>query len=108
MVNEDIIGTWRLVEHSQIDEEMNGLLIYHPNGSMSVLITGKKNKVEVLIAYSGFYTVHENQVNHEVLVSDKPARLDTSLKRYMKLENRKLILTESLESELKVVWERLS
>ena len=107
------MGTWRLVEHSQFGASAQGLLLYHPNGSMAVVITGrlsKKGKAEEsVIAYAGRYRVEGAIVVHDPTVSDDPARIGAEQKRFATLRGGMLILSETrdLAKGLVVQWQRV-
>lgn len=62
---------------------------------MSVHITGKFDRVEVLISYSGTYDFEEDCVVHKVEISDNPKRIGTEQRRYIKLDSDLLTFTES-------------
>jgi hypothetical protein len=102
-----LIGKWTLVAHSQVNEELDGQLVYREDKTMSVHITGKFNGVEVLISYSGTYYFEEGCVVHKVEISDNPKRIGTEQRRYIKLAGDLMIFTESpLETSFKIVWQK--
>lgn len=103
----DLIGSWNLIEHSQINEDLEGRLIYRHDGTMSVHITGKFDEVVVLIAYSGTYFVEESYIIHKVEISDNPKRVGTEQRRYIKFEDDLMIFTEDLhDTVFRVVWKK--
>lgn len=100
-----LIGNWKLLEHSQINQDLQGELIYTLDNKMSVYITGKFDGSEVLISYSGTYYLEKNFVIHKVVVSDNPKRIGTEQRRYIRMNGKQMTLTESaLETSFKVVW----
>ncbi len=102
-----LIGKWKLVEHSQVNEELEGQLVYREDRTMSVHITGKYDGVEVLISYSGTYDFEEGCVVHKVEISDNPKRVGTEQRRYIKLDGDLMTFTESpIETSFKIVWQK--
>jgi hypothetical protein len=109
----DLVGTWQLTDHTVFSSEASGLLLYHPNGSMAVVITGKLDKsgspIDHLIAYAGTFTVEGEYVVHHVTVSDNISRLVEPQRRYATLNGTKLILSETsnLSVGAAATWERV-
>ena len=97
-----IIGTWILIEHSEIDENLVGSLVYSADNKMSVHITGKINGEEILIKYSGSYSLHPGFITHKVDISDNPKRIGTEQKRFVQLTGNLMTLTD--ETNFKAVW----
>lgn len=102
-----LIGTWSLLEHSQINEDLNGVLTYESDNKMSVHISGKFDGIEVLINYSGTYYLDKGYVIHKVEVSDNPKRIGTEQRRYIQMNGNIMTFTESAsEISFKIVWKK--
>lgn len=103
-----LIGTWTLLEHSQINEDLQGVLTYTDDNKMSVHISGKFDGAEVLITYSGTYYLDKGYVIHKVEVSDNPKRIGTEQRRFIRMEDNLMTFTESAsETSFKIVWKKL-
>jgi hypothetical protein len=104
---EKLLGSWMLVDHSQINEDLNGELVYREDKTMSVHITGKFNGVDILISYSGTYLIEEEYIIHKVEISDNPKRVGREQRRYVKLDGDLMTFTESpYDSSFRVVWQK--
>jgi len=108
----DLVGTWRLVSHSQF-QSAEGRLIYHPNGSMAVVIHGVRNSDGApthTIAYAGKYDVQDGYVHHRVEVAERPNRKSEPTGRYITFQGSRMILREGPELKVgfSVEWERAS
>ncbi len=103
----NLIGEWILLEHSQINEDLRGKLVYSSDMNMSVHITGKFNGVDIFISYSGTYFIEENFIIHKVEISENPKRVGAELRRYLKLNGDLMTFTESPhDSSFRVVWQK--
>lgn len=98
----DISGSWSLVSFSIEDElgsrnwgeDSHGILIYSPDGFMSVSInsTPTENPSDSILFYAGKYSLSANTVRHEVCNASDPARIGREMVREFKLENGILTL----------------
>ena len=107
----DLIGTWKLKRHSSFTENVEGLLLYHPNQSMAVVIQGKYMEdgkaVDATIAYAGTFFLEGDCVVHHPSVSNSQSRIGVPQKRFLKLAGHSLFLYENADhSGLVVQWER--
>jgi hypothetical protein len=133
---EDIIGTWRTTGHEIVAKEgsvshpfgpgpHHGNLVYHANGTVSVLVirtdpqnlgVGKPaaDRVAALdrcVVYVGRYEVAGDTVTHKVEVSLNPAWIGTAQMRHATLDGDRLILSpppDASGARARITWQRVS
>jgi hypothetical protein len=103
-------GAWELVRFEMIDQEglrtfwgekASGLLIYTPDGYMSVSINsqaifGSEDAQEVLdgiLFYSGRYRVQGREIRHQVLHASDPRRIGSEMVREVSFNDGLMTLT---------------
>lgn len=136
-----IIGTWKLLSivmnnaglnHKPFGEKVTGLLIYHENGYMTGIISGE-NRPKIsrpamfgipeeerlaisnhFIAYGGKYSIEEDTVSHEIMVSFVPNLMDGTPHRskFSLADNQLIIKSEPIHQKdhiitLTLTWERV-
>ena len=122
-----LVGTWRLVEHSDKDrrgEHPLGLIMYDAHGLMSVQIVPDKPRMKFAgtqptpeeakaalagyTAYFGTYSIDESKstVTHHRIGNIDPGGLGDFVRRYEFVGDDRLIL-RPLESQNVLVWERV-
>lgn len=118
MTPADLLGTWKLVRHGFVPadgqfkptgENMNGQLIYAPNGKMSVLITKMPDPAGLsdVIAYSGRFSVAGDRVTHHLDVALQAKRIGTDEIRIAARDGDRLVLrTEpTAEGHYEITWQ---
>ncbi len=106
-------GSW-ILENFEIEkpdgskkpwgESMSGLLIYSPDGHMSVSINRKANSedpndvLNSVLFYSGTYNVSENSIKHQVKNATSLSRIGKEIMRYYKFDDDLLHLYTAKQS----------
>jgi hypothetical protein len=125
-MKDQIVGSWRL-ESFEIEEpskrlrpwgeNTQGLLIYTPDGFMSVGINREienksgnetKDVFDSILFYSGTYSVQKSEIHHQVTHASDPKRIGKNQIRYASLEGDKLTLKSPVESfgQAILVWRK--
>jgi len=125
-MKDQIVGSWRL-ESFEIEEpskrlrpwgkNTQGLLIYTPDGFMSVGINREienksgnetKDVFDSILFYSGTYSIQKNEIHHQVTNASDPKRIGKNQIRYASLEGDKLTLKSPVESfgQAILVWRK--
>jgi len=122
-----VIGSWELVSFEIEDpnhqkrpwgKNTTGLLIYSPDGHMSVSINREvekksdeefKNLFDSILFYSGTYVVEGEIIRHQVTQASNPARIGKSLIRYASLNGNLLTLKSPIESfgQATLFWRKI-
>lgn len=122
-----IIGSWALESFNIEDasrsvrawgKNTTGLLIYSPDGHMSVSINreveGKsvqetKNIFDSILFYSGTYSINGGEIHHQVFNASNPSRIGKSMIRYPSLNGDLLTLKSPVESfgQAILVWRKI-
>jgi len=139
-MTKEFIGVWKLTSwESRNDDKVTyrwgkdvmGYLIYHEDGHMAVSImksgrtpfdakspldasdVEKQSIADTFIAYSGTFSVKENQVFHHVLTSSFPNWIGSDQKRWFEFKDNQLMLStdpglisENQQTE-HLIWERV-
>ncbi len=118
-------GTWDLVRFEVIDpdgfqtswgEDASGLLIYTPEGFMSVSIHSKsifrtEDAHEILdgiLFYSGRYRVQSGEIRHQVLHASDPQRIGSEMVREVRHSDGLMTLTARGDFGVaELCWRRL-
>ena len=136
MKAEDLIGTWRAAGHEILNKDGTvsrpfgpgphlGNIVYHPNGTVSVLVlradlkklalpASAEEKVAAVgqcVAYQGRYEVKDDTVIHHVEVSLNPAWIGTSQARKAVLDGNRLTLSPPADEKgavPRITWERVA
>ncbi|MBC87375.1 MAG: hypothetical protein CL677_09380 [Bdellovibrionaceae bacterium] len=119
LVEEKLVGTWRLVEHGferadgtfvPTGDNMRGQIMYGSEGALSVLITMNTEQGDPanIIAYSGTFSVKGNVVSHHMYVANKSSRIDSTEDRIFEISKERLILSTSAtpEGKWRITWQR--
>lgn len=111
-----ILGTWVLesftIETAQKEtkswgQNCHGLLIYSPDGYMSVSINkdverksdvDAQNIYDSILFYSGTFIVEGDTIQHQVTQASNPARIGREMLRFVTFESNILVLTTPQES----------
>ena len=99
-----ICGTWHLKAFNLLKDGVvkpwrngaNGILIYSPDGFMSVSINSESSHeswLDTILFYAGTYEVHGDEVTHQVLNATSKDRINKSLVRKAVLISGILSLT---------------
>jgi len=108
MISKSIIGKWNLIKHSQLDEDISGIICYFPDGKMELSIQGKANGLFISLHYSGEYILSSNCIIHEIKNSTKTDDIETKQKRYFQIDKDQLILTDLPEDfTFMATWKRM-
>ena len=121
-MNKNLAGTYNLVKYGYqyknednfkpISDWYSGQIQYADNGTMNVLVrfAEKPTEFSEVVAYSGTYTVTENQIHHEVTHSVRPEYEGQKLVRDFRLDNDILVTEfENTDSFIKFAhWKRQS
>lgn len=117
-------GSWTL-ENFEIEkpdgsknpwgEAMSGLLIYSPDGYMSVSINRRpkseeaQGQLDSLLFYSGTYSVSEDSIKHQVENASGLSRIGKEMVRFYKLENDLLHLYTSKQEfgVARLTWKKV-
>jgi hypothetical protein len=138
-----LVGTWRLLSMTYKDQITGkeedlwgkgpiGFLTYTPNGRMSAVIAARSRKITApsadqastdeqamlyrsFVAYAGTYSLTEAGVVHHVEVASDPTWIGKDQIRYVKYEEKRLIITgppiqtvgDPHPRVLHLVWERV-
>jgi hypothetical protein len=103
-------GAWELVRFEMIDQEgirtfwgekASGLLIYTPDGYMSVSIHSQaifrsedaKEILDGILFYSGRYQVQGHEIRHQVLHASDPHRIGSEMVREARFNDGLMTLT---------------
>lgn len=126
-MNDSVIGSWSL-ERFDIEEpsknirpwgrNTKGLLIYTPDGHMSVSInrdvenkSGQESKdlFDSILFYSGTYVTESEIIRHKVTNASNPSRIGKEMVRYAALDGDRLTLKSPVETfgQATVVWRRI-
>jgi hypothetical protein len=136
MKAEDIIGTWRTVGHEIVGKDgavthpfgpgpHQGQLVYHPNGSVSVLVirtdpqrlgaasppAERAAALDRCVAYHGRYEIAGDLVRHRVEVSLNPAWIGSVQERHATLEGDRLVLSPPADetgARARITWQRVA
>ena len=136
MKPEDIIGTWRTVGHEIVAKDGTeshpfgpgphaGNLVYHPNGTVSVLVirtdphklaaTGPAAErlaaLDKCVAYVGRWEIKGDKIVHHVVTSLNPAWIGSAQERNAKLEGDRLTLSPPPDENgatARIAWQRVS
>jgi len=136
MKAEDIIGTWRTVGHDIVAKDgsvshpfgpgpHHGQLVYHPNGTVSVLVirtdpqklgsgvpaAERAAALDKCVGYMGRYEINGDRVIHKVEVALNPAWVGTAQERNATLEGDRLILSPPADehgARARITWQRVS
>jgi len=136
MKAEDLIGTWRAAGHEIRNKDGSttrpfgpgphpGNIVYHPNGTVSVLVlradmkklaqpANAEEKVAALaqcVAYQGRYEVKDDTVIHHIEVSLNPAWIGTAQVRKAVLDGNRLTLSPPADEKgavPRITWERVA
>ncbi len=129
MTPSSFVGTWELLDYKVTlqdgcerawCDEPYGLLIYTPNGYMSVAINCKgegacespSQRFGHLLLYSGKYSVKdENQIVHHILNTCQLDQLGWSVVRNFNIEGENLTLSGPPIKDLlgfRIIWKRLA
>ena len=122
-----VIGSWDLVSFQIEDlnqqtkswgQNTTGLLIYSPDGHMSVSINREvenksdqefKNLFDSILFYSGTYVVEGDIIRHQVTQASNPSRIGKTLIRYASQKDDLLTLKSPVESfgQATLVWRKI-
>lgn len=108
MITKDLIGEWKL-ENFEIKKpngdkklwgvKMHGILLYTPNGYMSVSINKEvkcnatsEQTLKSLLFYAGTYEMIDGKILHHVMNATDFSRIGKKLVREAKIEKGKLML----------------
>ena len=136
MKAEDIIGTWRTTGHELVAKDGKvsypfgpgphaGNLVYHPNGTVSVLVirtdperlsfaaspAERGAALEKCVAYVGRWEIRGEQVIHHIATSLNPDWVGTAQERNAKLEGDRLTLSPPPDANgttAHISWQRVS
>jgi hypothetical protein len=118
-------GTWDLVRFEVIDSEglrtswgenASGLLIYAPNGFMSVSIHSQailrseeaQEILDGILFYSGRYRVQSGEIRHQVLHASDPRRIGSEMLREVRHSDGLMTLTARGDFGVaELCWRRL-
>ena len=123
-----IFGTWALVSFNIIEptgkirpwgQNITGLLLYTPNGHMSVSINrtldpvgtnSPKDLLDSILFYAGTYSIEGNIISHRVTNASNPSRIGKEMIRHGNLKDGLLELKSPVESfgQAVVVWRQIS
>jgi hypothetical protein len=126
-MHETVSGTWILDSFNIIEptgkirlwgENTNGLLLYTPDGYMSVSINKAvspigsncpKDLIDSILFYAGTFSITANIVTHKVTNASNPLRIGKEMIRYAKIQDNLLELKSPVESfgQAILVWRRL-
>ena len=135
MTPEDIIGTWRAVGHEIVAKDgsvshpfgpgpHHGQIVYHPNGTVSVLVirtdpqklgqaSAAADRLAALdrcVGYMGRWEIRGDRVIHKVDVALNPAWFGTAQERQATLEGDRLILSPPADDKgarARITWQRV-
>jgi hypothetical protein len=122
-----VIGSWDLISFQIEDlnqqtkswgQNTTGLLIYSPDGHMSVSINREvekrsdqefKNLFDSILFYSGTYVVEGDIIRHQVTQASNPSRIGKTLIRYASHKDDLLTLKSPVESfgQATLVWRKI-
>lgn len=132
---ETLVGTWRLVDYTlalpdgtltyPLGKDATGFLMYTPDGYMSAQLMAQgrplyksgdplngsidemSKAANGYMAYSGKFEVNEEQsiVVHHMEVSMNPTWLGQAQKRFVKVEENRIIITTNINTAV-LIWER--
>jgi len=126
-MHEKISGAWTLESFNIIEpngkirhwgQNTTGLLLYNPDGYMSVSINralepldanSPKDLFDSILFYAGTYSTKDNIISHKVTNASNPSRIGKEMIRYAKLQEGLLELKSPVESfgQAVLVWRRL-
>ncbi len=101
MTRDDLIGTWRLRDFQQVTDgktsrpwgdDMEGLIVYAPDGYMSVII----RRPGSVLGYSGPFEIDGEAVLHHIKLATGPELVGTTQRRKARLEGDRLTLTSEV------------
>jgi hypothetical protein len=109
----DLIGAWKLVGYglsgpppaSRVAPASDGLLIYSPDGHVSVGM----QRTDGFWGYCGKYDVEGDVVIHRIAMGMKPALPGTDQRRHATLEGKRLTLAvREADARVELMWERVA
>lgn len=126
-MRDKVIGCWDLESFDIVDSSQKirpwgknttGLLIYSPEGYMSVSINKDvesnteqetKNILDSILFYSGTYSINGGEIHHQVFNASNPSRIGKSMIRYPSLNGELLTLKSPVESfgQAILVWRKI-
>lgn len=126
-MRDEIFGSWSLERFDIVSpegvakpwgENVSGLLIYSPDGHMSVSINRALDKSESneskaifdsILFYSGTFQIDGNVIRHQVTQASNPSRVGKEMIRYAELTEGLLVLTTPKENfgTAKLVWRKI-
>ncbi len=126
-MRDEIFGSWSLERFDIVSpegvvkpwgEKASGLLIYSPDGHMSVSINRALDKSEPneskaifdsILFYSGTFQIDGNTIRHQVTQASNPSRIGKEMIRYAELPEGFLVLTTPKENfgTAKLVWRKI-
>lgn len=99
----NILGLWHIIDFKIIckngvekdwADDIFGTLVYTDSNFMSVSINGQRNKMPVVLFYSGTYAVLKgNIIKHMVHNATDPNRINKTMTRYVNYKHGVLTLT---------------
>lgn len=135
MKPDDIIGTWRTTGHEIVGRDgavshpygpgpHHGQLVYHPNGTVSVLVirtdpaklgaaephAERAAALDRCVAYVGRWEIKGDRVLHKVEVSLNPAWVGSVQEREARLEGDRLVLSPPADEKgarARITWQRV-
>ena len=136
MEPQDIIGTWRTIGHEIVAKDgtvshpfgpgpHHGNLVYHPNGTVSVLVIRTDPRklgsgsspaergaaLERCVVYVGHWEIRGNMVVHHIDVSLNPDWVGTAQQRNATLDGDRLVLSpppDQTGATARISWQRVS
>jgi Lipocalin-like domain len=119
MTADKLFGRWSLIKHGRFlsdgryvtsADTMRGQLIYSSDFSMSVLIVfgEEAQNPSDLIAYSGHFSMEGGDILHQIEVSPRLSRQQSTERRTATLSHDQLTLRTEANTEgyFEIVWSR--
>jgi hypothetical protein len=135
MKPEDIIGTWLTIGHEIVAADGTrshpfgpgphaGQLVYHPNGSVSVLVirtdpqrlagtnpaSERAAALDRCVGYVGRWEIKGDHIIHRVETALNPAWVGTAQERQATLEGDRLVLSpppDDKGARARITWQRV-
>ena len=135
MKAEDLIGTWRSVGHEIVAKDGTvthpfgpgphpGQIVYHPNGTVSVLVirtdprrldaglaaTERAAALDRCTAYVGRFEVAGDKVTHRIEVAINPRWIGSAQQRDATLDGDRLVLSpppDEKGARARITWQRV-
>jgi hypothetical protein len=132
---DDIIGTWRSVGHEIVAADGTrshpfgpgphpGQIVYHPNGTVSVLVirtdpqrlaatreaAERTAALDRCVSYMGRWEIKGDSVIHNIDVALNPSWVGTAQERHATLEGDRLILSpppDDKGARARITWKRI-